>query len=222
MQKVMGIKTPVGCSAHRGTASEHGVTMGLLNPEAALADCQEAALKEFDRLTALTMDPNRDKERDAVPGIVEQGLTELRPYGVPSHTQHKIEWRHPDLPLPFVGYIDFMFDDHAIIVDLKSQLKLSSQIANNHARQVALYCGATGDNFDGRVTYATPKKAATYQVENMRQHVEALVRIAKSIEKFLSVSDDPAELAAMVIPNVDTFYYSDAATRQRAFEIFGV
>lgn len=222
MQYVLGMKSSVGCAAYRGTAAEHGVSMGLLNLDAALDDCKAAAIAEFDKLSALSADPSREKERDAVPGIVEQALAELRPYGVPSHTQHKIEWKHPDVPIPFIGFIDFMWQDHGIIVDLKSQLRLSSEIANNHARQVALYCGATGDNMDGRVTYATPKKAATYQVENKRQHVEALVKIAKAVEKFLSVSDDPEELKAMLIPNVDSFYYSDGGTRQKAFEVFGI
>ena len=222
MEKLMGIRGQVGCAAHRGSSVERGIEMGLLNPEASLEDCQAVATREFDRLAALSTDPNRDKEREAVPGIVEQGLIELRPYGKPSHTQHKIEWKHPDLPLPFVGFIDFMWEEHGIIVDLKSQLRLSSEIANNHARQVALYCGATGDNIDGRVAYVTPKKAATYRVENMRQHVEALVRIAQTIERFLSVAPTADELAKLVIPNVDSFYYADRNTRQKAFEVWGI
>lgn len=222
MEKLMGIRNPVGCAAHRGTAAEHGIAIGLQDPGASLEKCKEAALQEFDRLTALSTDPARDKEREAVPGIVEHGLAELRPYGVPSHLQHKIEWQHPDLPLPFIGYIDFMWEDHGIIVDLKSQLRLSSEIANNHARQVALYAGSQGDNYDGRVCYATPKKAAVYRVENMRQHVDALVRVAKAIEAFLSVAPTAEELARIVVPNVDSFYYNDRNTRQKAFEIFGV
>lgn len=222
MEKLMGIRGQVGCAAHRGSAAERGIEAGLLDMEKPLAECQEIAVKEFDRLSALSTDPNRDKERDAVPGIVEHGLAELRAYGKPSHTQHKIEWQHPDLPLPFIGFIDFMWEDHGIIVDLKSQLRLSSEIANNHARQVALYAGSMGDNYDGRVCYVTPKKAATYRVENMRQHVDALVRVAKAIDAFLSVAPTPEELARIVVPNVDSFYYNDPATRQKAFEIFGI
>lgn len=222
MEKVMGIRGSVGCAAHRGSAAERGIELGLMNPEASLEECQAAAIKEYERLSALSTDPNRDKERDAVPGIVEQGLIELRPYGKPSHTQHKIEWQHPELPLPFIGYIDFMWEEHGIIVDLKTQLRLSSEIANNHARQVALYAGSQGDNYDGRVCYVTPKKAATYSVENMRQHVDALVKVAKAIDAFLSVAPTAEELARIVVPNVDSFYYSDPTTRQKAFEIFGI
>ena len=222
MEKLMGLRGQVGCAAVRGTSVERGIEAGIMDLEKPLAECQEIAVREFDRLSALSTDPNREKEREAVPGIVEQGLIELRPYGKPSHTQHKIEWKHPDLPLPFIGYIDFMWEEHGIIVDLKSQLRLSSEIANNHARQVALYAGSMGDNYDGRVTYATPKKAATYRVENMRQHVDALVRIAQTIERFLAIAPTAEELAKLVIPNVDSFYYSDRNTRLKAFEIYGI
>ncbi len=221
LMKLKGIKNSVGSAAHRGTAAEAGVVKGLLDPAVSIDECQALALAEFDRLTSLSSDPNRERERAGVPGIVEQALAELRPYGIPSHTQLRIEWSHPDLSLPFLGFADFFWEDAGVIVDLKSQLRLSSEISTQHARQVALYCGAISDNLDGRVTYATPKKAATYQVENMRDHLEALVRIAQRIERFLSISNDIDELCGLVIPNTSLFYY-DPPTRQAAYEIFGI
>ena len=86
---------------------------------------------------------------------------------------------------------------------------------------MALYCASISDNIDGRVTYATPKKAATYQVENMRDHLQSLVRIAQRVERFLSISNDIDELCGLVIPNTSLFYY-DPPTRQAAYEIFGI
>lgn len=221
MEKLMGVRGQVGCAAHRGSAAERGIELGLLNPGASLEDCQAVAVKEFDRLSALSTDPNKEKERDAVPGIVEQGLIELRPYGKPSHTQHKIEWKHDELPLPFVGYVDFLFEDNGVVVDLKTQLRLSSEIAVNHAKQASLYCAAISDNLEGRISYVTPKKAATYRVENMREHLAALVKVAKTIERFLSISDDPKILATYVAPNYDSYFWNDTRTRQAGFEIWG-
>lgn len=219
--KLKGVRGSVGAAAMRGTAIESGVAIGLLNPQVDIAECKTAALKEFDQLSALSGDPNREKEREAIPAVVEQALAELRPYGVPSHTQYKIEWRHPDLPLPFLGFADFYWEDSGVVVDLKTQLRLSSEISPQHARQVALYCAAISDNLEGRVCYATPKKSATYRVENMRDHLDTLVRIAQRIERFLSISDDIDELCKLVIPNTDLFYY-DRTTRQSAFEVFGI
>jgi hypothetical protein len=221
-EQIMGNRGSVGSAAHRGTAGEDGVTLGLLKPDTPLAECQEKALATYDRLTALSGDPNREKEREAVPGIVEQALNELRPYGVPSHVQHEIMWQHPDLPVPFKGYIDFMWEDHGIILDMKTQLRLSSEVSTSHARQVALYGAAVSDNFGLRVGYFTPKKCAVYQVENAKQHLESLVRIAKAIDRFLDLHDDPNELLKIVVPNPDSFYFSDPMIRQKAFEISGI
>lgn len=221
-EQVMGIRGSVGSAAHRGTASESGVAMGLMDPSIPVKQCQDHALKEFDRLTALSGDPNREKERDAVPAIVEQALAELRPYGVPSHLQHEIYWQHPDLPIPFKGFIDFMWEDHGIILDMKTQLRLSSEVSTSHARQVALYGAAVSDNFDLRVGYFTPKKCAVYQVENAKQHLDSLVNIAKTIDRFLDLHDDPSELLKLVVPNPDSFYFSDPMIRQKAFEISGI
>jgi hypothetical protein len=222
LEQLIGVRGKVGCAAFRGTASELGVTKGLMDLNLPLKDCQDIAIAEFDRLSALSGDPNREKERDAVPCIVEQALLELRPYGTPSHTQLEISWQSPDLPIPFKGYIDFMWEEHGIILDMKSQLRLSSEISTSHARQVALYGAAISDNMDLRVGYFTPKKGAIYKVENARQHLDSLVRIAQSIDRFLDLNDDPQELLKLVVPNVDSFYYNDPNTRQKAFELAGI
>jgi len=221
-EQLMGNRSRPGCAAYRGTAAEHGVTIGLSNMDATIAECQEAAVKEFDKLSALSTDHSREKEREAVPGIVEQALEELRPYGKPSHVQKEILWQHPDLPIPFKGYLDFMWEDHGILLDMKTQLRLASEISTSHARQVALYGAAISDNLDLRVGYFTPKKRAVYKVENARQHLDSLVRIAQTIDRFLALSADPNELLKLCVPNTESFYFSDPATRQKAFEIAGV
>lgn len=219
MEKILGIRGRVGCAAYRGTASEAGVTAGLQKLDMPIPECQELALKEYDRLSALSTDLNREKEREAVPGIVEQALEELRPYGAPSHVQKEIIWQHPDLPVPFKGYIDFMWEDHGIILDMKSQLRLSSEVSVQHARQVALYGAAISDNYDLRIAYCTPKKRAVYRVENAKQHLDALVSIAQRIDRFLALSPDPQELLKLCVPNTTSFYANDPDTRQKIFEL---
>lgn len=222
MEKIMGLRGRVGCAAYRGTAAEHGVTLGLMDLDMPLADCQAAAVKEFDKLSALSTDPNREKEREAIPGIVEQALEELRQYGKPSSVQQEIIWQHPDLPVPFKGYADFVWSEHGVILDLKSQLRLSSEVSPQHARQVSLYGAAISDNYDLRIAYCTPKKRAVYRVENAKQHLDALVNIAQRIDRFLALDPDPKQLLKLCIPNPDTFYAADPDTRQRMFELSGI
>jgi len=220
LERVLGVRQPVGSPAHRGTAVEEGVTLGLMDPSATLDACVAAALKKYDAVSALSGDKRRDDTRETIPGMVEAGLEELRPYGVPSATQGFVEWKPEGLVLPIVGYFDFAWDQHGIIVDLKTGEKLPSSIKTSHARQVAHYC--VSDNMDGRITYVTPKKHTTYKLENVREHRAALYQIALRVEKFLSLSDDPQFFTSITAPDLESFYWGGPAARQLAFEHWGV
>jgi hypothetical protein len=221
LEKLMGRRQPVGCAAHRGNAAEHGIIHGLNNLEAPVEECQEKAVAEFDRLTALSGDPNREKERKAVPLIVAQGLIELRPYGKPSHYQQEVLWEHPELPLPMRGFIDLRWEEQGILTDVKTTMRVPSEISESHARQIAGYGFAISDNIDLRITYISDKKAVTYQLENAKEHVAAIVKVAAALEKFLSISDDPRELAQYVAVDFSSFYWNDPAARQAGFEVWG-
>lgn len=216
LEKVLGFRQPVGAPAHRGTAVEDGVTVGLLDPSASLQACTDVAFKKYDTITALSGDTRREDYRTTIPAMVEQALSELRPYGIPSKCQGFIEWRPEGLNLPVIGYFDYEFEQHGILVDLKTTEKLPSSIKPPHARQVSFYCPS--DNFDARLTYVTPKKKATYKVENIREHRAALYQIALRIEKFLSLSDDPEFFKSITAPDVESFYWSGPPARQLAFE----
>ena len=222
LQKVLKKTGAVGAAAYRGTAVEDGVAHGLLNPGASLADCTKVALEKFNTLAAFISGDKVDKERNGIPGMVEMGLAELKPYGVPSSTQGLISHEFDGLQVPMIGYYDFEWEQHGVLTDLKTSHALTSKIKPNHARQVALYRAARGDNLQARVTYITSKKRATYALENAREHVEALGKIGLAIQKFLSVSDDPMELASMVAPDVESFYFDDPMVRQSAFEVWGI
>jgi hypothetical protein len=222
MERLLKRSAPVGAAAHRGTSAEDGIVAGLLDRSKTDDECAEIALAKFRTVTALCKDPNREKELAALPGIVKCGLAELRPYGVPDKTQGKIEITLPGLMVPVIGYYDLFYEGHGIIIDIKTQLRLASSIKVGHARQVSLYKVGLGDNLDARLTYVTDKKAATYTLENHRQHVEAVTRIALTMQRFLALSADADELAGLVAPDTDHFFFSDPIARQHAFEVWGI
>lgn len=221
LTKCIGVSNKVGAAAHRGTAVETGVVHGLVKG-ASDDECVSVAKLEFSKLTAMNLDPRMEKEQGAVPDMVRVGLAELRDYGPPSSVQGKIEYRVEGLAVPLVGYYDIEWANHKILIDIKTTHALPSKISTNHARQVALYTAAKGSSLDARITYITPKKSATYRLENVEQHVQSLSRIALAIQTFLSKSSDPMELASMTVPDVDSFYFSDPVTRQKVFEIWGM
>lgn len=222
LEKLLKRRQPVGAAAHRGTAAEAGVLAGIMSPDAPLEACVSEAMTVFREKTALSGDPRRDKEAEAIPGLVEQGILALRSYGPPSHWQAKVEWHVDGIEVPIIGFCDFFWKDHGIIVDLKTQLALASEIKTSHARQVALYAAAMSDNMDARLCYCTPKKSAVYRLENVREHVRALERLAHTMRRFLSVSADPQELAGIIAPDIESFYFAPPAARQAAFEVFGI
>jgi hypothetical protein len=219
MEKILGKRQPVGPAAHRGNAVEDGVAHGLDNPDATLAECVEIAERKFRELSALSGDPRKEKIEAGIAPMVERALAELRPYGKPSSKQGFIEWKPEGLKHAIVGYYDFMFDQHGIVFDLKTTQTLPSQIKPAHARQVALY---TGGNLEGRLGYFTPAKSAVYRLENVKEHRDALHKMALACERFLSLSDDPAFFVSITSPDLDSFYFGTPQARQMAYETWGV
>jgi hypothetical protein len=220
LERILGRRQPVGSPAHRGTAVEDGVTAGLMDPAKSLDDCYAAAFKSYDKITALSGDKRREEYRATIPDMVKSALEELRPYGIPTHCQQFVEWRPEGLRCPIVGYLDYRWEQHGILDDLKTTEKLPSAIKIPHARQVALYATMTGDNVDARLTYVTPKKRATYQLENVRDHLNALHQIALRCEAFLALSDDAEFFTKITAPDFESFYWGGPA-RQIGFETWG-
>lgn len=217
MQYLLKHGRKVGAAAYRGTAVEAGVVRALSGE----VGSEDWAVAEFDRATALLGDTRRDKERDGIAGMVSQALIELRPYGLPSSVQRKVELMIGDVAVPFHGYCDMEWDRHGCLTDLKTLWALPSSVRVSHARQVAFYVAAINSNYRPLVTYCTPKKAATYQVDEPARHLDALARIGATIQRFLALSKDPMELAMLTTPDYSSFYWSDPATRQAGFEVWG-
>lgn len=221
LEKILGKRQPVGSPAHRGTAVEAGIAHGLTDFGASVDDCVAVALRSYDTASALSSDPRREKYRDTIRDMVVQGLGELRPYGPPTSLQKFVEWRPDGLKYPIVGYADFMWDHLGVVVDLKTTEALPSQIKQSHAKQIALYA-CMSDNLDARIAYITPRKRATYQLENARQHLEALRRVALSCERFLDLSDDPGFYVGITAPDLESFFFAPPLARQAAFDVWGL
>ena len=130
--------------------------------------------------------------------MVKNAMRELRPYGPPTSMQGRVEVHIDGLFVPIIGFYDFEWSTHKIIVDLKTTHALPSQIKLAHARQVSLYSAFRNHDYDPRLAYITAKKSAVYRLESPEQHMKALERIAFSVQKLLSVSNDPREIASML------------------------
>lgn len=219
LERVLGLKQVVGSPAHRGVGVEAGVSYGLMNPKASEKECVSAAYTAYDTVSALSPDDRKEKYRDNIPDMVKQALIELRPYGKPTAVQGYITKDIPTLALPIVGFYDFLWENHGFVVDLKTTERMPSEIKIPHARQVAFY---TGDNHKGVLTYVTPKKVQSYQLENQRQHYDALIRMAQTIEDFLSLSKDPNFYISITLPDLESFYWTAPHMRALAYQYWKI
>ena len=217
MERLLKMRSPVGPAAHVGTAVEAGVEWALLNH----AERYDALPRALERYDELAQDADQKLK---IAGMLEQALRQLEPYGRPDvpddGRQHRVEIALDGVPVPCVGYTDFVFHSHGIIVDLKTSSTLPSAIKVSHARQGAVYARAFG-NYAMRFCYVTAKKSAVYVLENPADHLAALANIARRLDRFLAVSADPAELAAIVCPDYDSFYWSAPEARANGLKTFG-
>jgi hypothetical protein len=220
LEKLLGHRQPGNAPMHRGTAVEDGVTFGLMNPEASYEDCTAVAFTKYDTISALSGDARREDYRKTIPDMVTMALKELRPYGIPSDYQKPVTWQPDGLKYPIFGYLDYHWADHNITVDLKTTEKMPSAVKVPHARQVSLY--VTSNNAAARVSYITPKKHATYAIDNVDAHRKALHQMALRCEAFLALSEDPQFFINITVPDLESFYWTGPETRQLAFEHWGI
>jgi hypothetical protein len=229
MERLLGHRSPPSALMARGRAVEDGVHAGLMDAALPVDACVKRALATYDREMTLNPDERRDSERLMIPGYVEHGLAELRQYGVPSAYQDRCELRLDDVPVPLIGFIDWRFDEHGLIVDLKTSERLPSAISLSHARQGAIYARAHG-NYGMRFAYVKPtagkkdgRAVVVYELERVEidRQLAALREIALRLERFLALSSDARELCGLIVPDYERFHWTNPVTRARGAEVFG-
>ena len=217
MERLLKLRAPVGPAAHVGTAVERGLEHALLRPET-LHDAVPVALEAYDALSS-----DADQRLKIAP-MVEQAVKLMADLGKPDvpedGRQHRVEIALDGVPVPCIGFTDFVFGAHGVIVDLKTSSTLPTAIKVAHARQGAVYARAFS-NYAMRFAYVTPKKGAMYQLDDVAGNLAALSNIARRLERFLAVSKDPAELAAIVCPDYESFYWSTPEARGAGRRAFG-
>ena len=211
-----GCKSKMGASAFRGTATEIAVSKKLSDNSFSQNAINEFLYGSFDtECIENNIDINEDKaqkERKLLADYYNQAIHLYKPFGKPEHYQYKIYYSlHEDLPIPFLGYIDFVFED--AIRDTKTTARMPSKATEGHQRQLAVYSKAFPEK-ELWLDYITPKKSVSYRVQNVEKRLNEVIKIAFGLQKFLSISSDPLELASMVYPNYDDWMWSDAMKQQ--------
>ena len=210
------IKSSSGASAVRGIATEF-----------VLADKYEKGVFDYNLLDVKFMslcaesgidlgDIKTAKEKNLLKGFGSV-IDENFDYENLEAYQEKVEVPIDDMPVPIMGYIDFRFKDK--IVDLKTSTRMPTRPTEAQKRQMALYSMAYPDS-SVDLFFATPKEHKRFTLKNLTLYKKQLRKVALSIQKFLSISDDKHELASLMYPNLDSWLWS--GMKEEANKIWSV
>jgi hypothetical protein len=214
-------KFQFSAAAERGKSVESAVAAILSGtPEQEAID---AALATFDRWHPFP-DEKTTRERDLVAPMTRIAVAELVQFGrpdFPESGQHRVSItaQFGDWSIPVIGYLDLVFPDHGLVIDLKTTTRVPSVMSAEHQLQRAIYA-ATQGNSAVRFLYVSDKKAAMLEDGDP---AEILARAKAQISRlgaFLSRCGD-AETARQIVPvTPSSFHWTGAG--QLLSEIYGL
>ena len=223
MSYLLKEKRPSSAAMWRGIAVEDGVVVCLNG--GTLTDAVAAALARFDKEITFA-DEKSEKERAAIAPMLELAVAELEQYGKPSFSidgsqqQVSITCKGDGWKIPIIGYLDLVYPDHGLVVDLKTTMRLPSTMMQSHKRQRCIYQRCLGGNQQVKFLYVTPKKSGWLEDGDVDAELATVKAHCNRLERFLSVSDDPKYLASIVPVDPTHFYWSDCIDQRK--EIFGI
>ena len=217
--KLFGIRDIGSASMHRGTSTEFGLAHKYT--EDAWEIDEDVVLQKFEQLCQDSLidvaDERRNKEKQALKEY-NNILNQHFDYILLEDYQKKIEVTFDDIPVPIIGYIDFIFKD--IIVDLKTTGRMPSKPTDANKRQMAIYSLAYPD-YRADVFYASPKAFNKFIIDEneIKLHQKQIHSLAIGLMKFLAISDDKEELASIIHPNYDSWTWSEYMKEQSSKNI---
>ena len=213
---LLGVKDNGNPAMWRGTATEGGLEAYMRGRP--LEDAVKAALSNFEANAQGEASDEVEAERNAIRDYVEIACRKVHnQFPVLTATQLRIEHWLDGIPVPLIGYVDFVFEDGSLF-DLKTTMRIPSEPKPDHARQVSIYMKARHTEA-GSLLYVSPKRAEHYHITNPDEHLAGLRRDALALMRFLDRFETAEEAARALPADTDHFMWSDA-TKARALELW--
>jgi len=208
-QYLFGKRGPMSAAAMRGICTEDAVVAfltGKLHKSGAL----EQAIEKFDKTFPLA-DEKTTKERAMIEPCMELALQELEQYGTPEFPEDgqekiSIKAKTDDYEIPVIGFLDLVFPQSGLIIDLKTTGRCPSTMSPEHQLQRAIYQKAKG-NQAVKFLYVTPKKTALLEDGDPNEILRKVKVQITRLEKFLR-SGTKEGIAEVIPVNPNTFYWS--------------
>jgi hypothetical protein len=220
MSYLFGLRTPMGPAPWRGICVEDAVVETLMGGSE--KDAIQKALDKFDK-RFLIGDEATTKERDMVQPMVQLAVEQLMEFGKPEfadaeNKQEKISItaKGNGWEIPVIGFLDLVFPQHGVVIDLKTTGRMPSTMSAEHQLQRAIYQKAKGGNQSVKFLYVTPKKAAMLEDGDPTEILaQAKVQITR-MEAFLRTLDK--ETAKAIVPvQPNSFYWKGNEALRKEF-----
>lgn len=207
-------------AARAGVIAEEAV-VNVLGRGWTQEEATKDAIEQFSRATVFDKSDKTLARGEAITGMIDLALKELSQYGEPEFDngkQKKIEinCRVDDWTIPVIGFLDFVFPKHGLIVDMKTTQRMPSEMSSSHLRQRAIYKAANG-NYAVKFLYVTGKKSAVFEPEDIGDTLKEIKSILRRQNAFLNVGD--CQLLQSIVPVFDSYYWSDDMQVRR--ELYG-
>jgi hypothetical protein len=208
-------------AARAGVLAEEAV-VDVLSRGVSEEDATREAIEAFSRANIFDKSEKTEARGDAIPGMISNAISELKQYGEPEFEdgkQKKIEinCNIEDWTIPIVGYLDLDYPKHGLTVDLKTTMRMPSEMSRSHKRQHGIYSVAKGGNYTVKFLYVTPKKAAWFEPEDKKETLDEIKVILKRQNYFLNLGD--VDVLKSSVPVLDSFYWADDLYLRK--EIYG-
>ena len=222
MQYLHGLRTPLGAAAWRGVCTEDAVVQILMGDSEAAAI--EQALAKFDRRFPIG-DEKTTAERRRIEPMVQLAVAELSHLGPPEfpdvedgqNPQEKISIsaKGEGWQIPVIGYLDLVFPQHGLIIDLKTTGRIPTTMSTEHQLQRAIYAKAKG-NYTVKFLYVSEKKTSILEDGDPSELLATAKTHITRIEAFLRHCDK--ETAKAIVPvQTGSFYWSGAEHMRKQF-----
>jgi len=176
----------------------------------------KAAINEYTKASAFGASDADLKRGEAIAGMITGAIAELKQYGeteqgtdiVYGKKQKKVEMicSGDGFKLPVIGYLDLHYPKHGLIVDLKTTMRLPSEMSDEHIRQGGFYRGAMG-NQTVKFLYVSGKAHKWHEVPDAVPVLQEIKTLVNRQEKFLKLGD-AATLQSFVPVNAGSYYWT--------------
>lgn len=212
----------------RGKSVEEGVQYLIKNPTLGMSTALKLTLQTYDTETVNTGERYIDnviENRNNLSGLLAHAYEAVSVYKNLKTYQEKVEVKIGEIPVPFIGYTDWVFGD--AVVDLKTGEKLVSTIPANHARAGAIYHLKHCDKemhfiyVKPTATRKTGEKFSVLNQTDFQTPLKSIEIIAEKLRRFLALSKDKEELIGLVVPNYDNYMWNDEESRELGKKVYG-